>query len=151
MSKTCRICLRRGVVRGCQGGGGKREEEKPVRRCRCSGFPAQKSKTQHTRSSFGGVRNIFMSLRLVCCPPSMRFAPPISWPNFRTIVDMCWTFLGHFLDIFWTFLGHFSTFLGHFSTFCYDSFFLGCPRFSSVTGPSAVPIPSLDAPPPKLI
>ena len=47
-------------------------------RCQCSVFPVQKSTTEQTRSSFGGVQN-FSGERVlwyVSPPPPIRFAPP---------------------------------------------------------------------------
>ena len=48
-------------------------------------FLNKKSKREQTRNSFGGLQNFFGRVRrLVRFPPSIRFAPPISWPNLRS-------------------------------------------------------------------
>ena len=47
--------------------------------CQCSVFPAQKSTTEQTRSSFGRGPEVFGRARsLVRFPPPIRFAPPHS-------------------------------------------------------------------------
>ena len=80
------------------GGGWKRGERKTSRRtplpktglgppsfgtlrCCCSVFPVQKSKTQHGRSSFGGVENLSGGCVVVRFPPRVRFAPPYHGPT----------------------------------------------------------------------
>ena len=55
--------------------------------CRCFVFPVQKSTTEQTRSSFGGVQNFSGGrvLWYVFLPPYV-LHPPISWPNFLLAV-----------------------------------------------------------------
>ena len=63
----------------------------PPLTCQCSDFPAQKSTTEQTRSSFGGVQK-FSGERVLwyVFPPPYVLHPPISPPNCSSFCLVCW-------------------------------------------------------------
>ena len=102
MAPLSRMYWGRGGGSGEAGGGGKRKKgsahpsQKGVLdppsygtfstplRCQCSVLPVQKSTTEQTRSSFGGVQKFFRESAFSgTFPPPIRFAPPpCHRPNF---------------------------------------------------------------------